>query len=184
MNSLNLEKIDLFKWDTNLSIFSLFNEEWRSYIEMPNNYYKLLSFIVDQLKPKIIVELGAYTGASTVALLSSMEKDSHIYSIDKIDDWRFVDKSDPRLSLLVGNSIELVDLVPNNIDIIFIDTDHTKDQITKEWEVYRHKISPNGVVILDDIHLNDGMTEFWNSLPYNKIDLSEYHNTGFGIFQF
>jgi hypothetical protein len=42
-----------------------------------------------------------------------------------------------------------------------------------------------GIVLLDDIHLNQNMEQFWQNLPMKKIDVTKYgHWSGTGLLIF
>jgi hypothetical protein len=92
--------------------------------------------------------------------------------------------SDPRLQVLVGNDLDLatfdgIDIT--QIDLLFVDTDHTCAQATKEWEFYRPFLSENALVAFDDITMND-MGSFWGPLDCAKLETgTQYHYTGFGL---
>jgi predicted O-methyltransferase YrrM len=91
---------------------------------------------------------------------------------------------DPRLRSLIGNDLDLatfdgIDVA--GIDFLFIDTDHTYAQATKEWDLYRPFLAYNALVVFDDITMND-MGRFWDGLPCAKLATgTTYHYTGFGI---
>ena len=47
------------------------------------------------------------------------------------------------------------------------------------------KIGYKGLVLLDDIKLNEQMKYFWNDISEEKLDISDYgHWSGTGIFNF
>jgi len=64
---------------------------------------------------------------------------------------------------------------------MFIDTDHTYAQVSKEWELYRPRQSEQCLVVFDDITMND-MGRFWDELTCAKLETGgTYHYTGFGF---
>ena len=72
----------------------------------------------------------------------------------------------------------------SGIDLMFIDTEHNYEQIAQEYALYGPFLRNGAMVVLDDIHLNDGMTRFWNEIPHPKVDTGDaLHWSGFGIFQ-
>jgi len=69
----------------------------------------------------------------------------------------------------------------SGVDFMFIDTDHTHAQVSKEWELYRPRLSEQCLVVFDDITMND-MGRFWDSLTCSTLETgSIYHYTGFGL---
>ena len=53
----------------------------------------------------------------------------------------------------VVNSVK--SLTDNNIDLLFIDGDHTKEGVLKDWNNYSEMISKGGIVIFDDYWTED-----------------------------
>jgi cephalosporin hydroxylase len=74
--------------------------------------------------------------------------------------------------------------IPVNVDFLFIDTEHTYEQVSREWAVYKRWLLDGAIVALDDIRMND-MPRFWNELQYEKLDLTEFCHpeSGFGVFR-
>ncbi len=151
-----------------------------------SGYYWYLNALVAVTKPKKVLELGRCLGTSTLFMLGALEPESVLISVD-IEE-RASDLShradDPRLKVVVGNDLELsvfADIDLSGIDFLFIDTDHTFDQATKEWELYRPLLAPNALVVFDDITMND-MGRFWSALECAKLETeTTYHYTGFGL---
>ncbi len=164
------------------------NSEYRAYIES-GDYYTWLALATRVLKPKRVLELGNYHGASTIMIYSELtDKTEAFYSVDAIRDLTFVPEkvlSDSRMKFIFGNDLNLSiydEFLPVNLDFLFIDTSHEYCQITNEWKIYKNLCKPGAIVILDDILMND-MTKFWAELPYPKIDISkDCHPSGFGVF--
>lgn len=142
-------------------------------------YYRWLEEFVGIVYPKTVVELGTFEGGSTLYILKSLPEDSKLISIDTEN--RFT-SYDPRLTLVIGDDLsnEVWEQVPNNIDILFIDTNHTFEHFTKEITKYQEKFASTCYVVLDDINLPD-MAGVWDSITVPKYDISQYHGSGFGL---
>jgi hypothetical protein len=173
--------------DPGLPIFRLLDDEWRSYLLDPSSYYRWLAGCVATWRPRLVVELGNYTGAGTLALFSRLARDARLVSVDIRRDLRFLVPEvaqDRRLELVFGDDLDLdiyVGRPPSPIDLLFVDTIHRRWQAEHEWEIYRHLLAPRAVVAFDDIRMND-MPDFWEGLTGDKLDLSEtLHDSGFGI---
>ena len=164
------------------------NSEYKTFIES-GCYYTWLALATRVLKPKRILELGNYHGASTIMIYSELTDETNaFYSVDLVRDVSFVpDKIllDKKVKFTFGNDLNLSiyeENLPIKLDFLFIDTLHEYRQIKAEWKIYKNLCKPNAVVILDDILLND-LPKFWSELPYPKLDISkDCHESGFGIF--
>jgi hypothetical protein len=86
------------------------------------------------------------------------------------------------IEYILGDSTKDTDL--KNCPVIFLDVDH--DGIYEDI-FYDHLKSINwkGILILDDIHLNEPMIKFWNRIEEEKHDITNIgHWSGTGLVVF
>ncbi len=150
-----------------------------------NQYYNLLYSVANELQPVFVVELGTCTGGSTSHLAAGTS--GNVLSID------IEIRPDAKERLLTFDNIELIqgdtrspELVAEvakrgPIDLLFIDTDHTAEQVTAEMALFGPLLRPGGLIFFDDIRMNPGMSDWWDSLEEDKLELPEMHWTGFGV---
>jgi predicted O-methyltransferase YrrM len=84
---------------------------------------------------RTIVEWGVRHGVSTWALLDGLPEDGRLFSVDIVE--RAVPlrvANDPRWTFILGNDTDpaLRPLLPEQADIVFIDTSHTYEQTVAE----------------------------------------------------
>jgi len=167
------------------------NEVYMGYLRNSDGnsfYYQWLALLVRIVKPNLVVELGSGLGTSTLMILSELPKTVQLVSCDLYNRLDFIPEhvlGDHRLNFYFGDDLNLNIFgndLPIGIDLLFIDTEHTFEQISAEWNIYKHLCNPGALIILDDIRMND-MYDFWESIPYPKLDLTtECHASGFGLF--
>ena len=159
-------------------------DKWQ--MDEVSGYYWYLYALVAVAKPKMVVELGRCLGSSTLFMFGALAEDAHLISIDIEERASELSHSigDSRLQIAIGNDLdpELVQsLGLTGIDFLFVDTDHTNAQATKEWQMYLPLLSENALVAFDDITMND-MGAFWSALDCPKLETgTRYHYTGFGL---
>ena len=153
-------------------------------------YLMWLYALVRETKPKQVIELGAHWGMSTHMMLSALGEESKLYSVDIKPDWRLV-QDDPRLVKVIGRSEEPSIFPPDvdlsSTDLWFIDTEHTYEQIQKEFSVYEKFWKKGAVVVLDDVLYFDERPQhtvykFWDELDREKVTSDTLHVSGFGMF--
>lgn len=142
------------------------------------HYYRLLAHISNLLpEGSIVFDVGTYRGVSALAL--SYNERVKVISWDIAN---FNAVTNPgNITFKIGNFLEDEQLL--NAKLMFIDVD-PHDGIKEEAFLKKLiQIGYRGVLIFDDIHLNDGMRAFWQkTLPYNPQDLTSLgHNTGTGM---
>ena len=169
--------------NTDKVFIEFFHDKYKS-----SKYFPLFKEYVRIAQPKVMVELGSREGASFLAIYTSLNNtDQQLYTIDIVNDWRFVPVEiwkDSRVTKIIGNVLDeaVIKLIPDNIDFLFCDTIHNKVQLSKEWEIYGPKMNPSGsIVFIDDINLENKIEAFTNISIKSKFNQPVLHSTGFGV---
>ncbi len=178
-----LEHFELFGEGQKLEVFDKSDHQ--------NRYYQWLASLMKIIKPKQVVELGSAAGISTTLMALHMPQDSKLYSVD-IDPsiaWKWMKYDYPQVTKILGDDLNMGiwDTVINkeklkDTDVWFIDALHTKEQLTKELELYRPYFKKGTIVVLDDIRM-EGLWDVWQDIKDDKCENSNpCHHTGFGFF--
>lgn len=149
-----------------------------------NPYYDFLYHLAQEMKPKIIVELGTWKGDSTCRLAYGAPEAKVItVDIGALPEAYEKTKKFDNIEMVKGGSLDnkIIDYIPDEIDILFIDTLHDYEQVMAEYIAYSPKVKKGGVILYDDVIINKGMEMFWEEVSIPKINLPELHYTGFGI---
>jgi len=151
-------------------------------------YYTFLHKLVKRANSKLVVELGTDKGTSAVFMATAT--DAIVISIDidseSLNNLSVVVKDHGLNNLItyLGSSTDqsTIDMIKEygTIDLLFIDTLHTFEQASKEYNLYKPLLSLNALVCHDDTNLDDEMRRYWASIPEPKVE-TQYHYTGFGI---
>jgi hypothetical protein len=146
---------------------------------------KLVSFRKEFLPEcKTYVEIGVLYGGSIIEQMKEEEKCLYVgidpftgYYGRSFDPHRGVDLSDhigvvkknldtnnPHnhdYLLIKGKSDDVVNQCPDNIDYLFIDGDHSKEGVMKDFKNYQKKVSPKGIIVFDNYNDKswEGVTE-------------------------
>ena len=154
-----------------------------------SGYYKFLPCLMKYLKPQQVLELGGAMGASALMMLSSLPKESVLYSMTLQEgglEFSFVKETYPNFVPVVGNDLILknwpADIDLANTDVWFLDSTHSYDQLSQERKLYEPFFKKGAVIFIDDIHLSEEMWRAWTEFKGDKFDASVYlHHSGFGI---
>lgn len=149
-------------------------------------YYQFLACMVRVLKPIQIIELGGAWGTSALMMLSELPKESKLYTITlpEAPAYSYITEHYPNLVKIIGDDRDLSNFKCDleKTDLWFIDSLHTKDLFTEELRLYSPFFKKGAVVLVDDIHIDPGYEEVWDSIKYDKLDISELHRpSGFGL---
>jgi predicted O-methyltransferase YrrM len=130
---------------------------------------------------KVAVEIGSYQGVSAARIASVMPNDGILYCIDPWD--RQNGKVNPcyeifrrhlkrrqswnKIRVVQMTSNEACDSVPDEVDFIFVDGDHSWSGIEADWSLVGEKLQVGGVVCLHDSFIPPGE-------PWRKFDSTRF----------
>jgi len=118
---------------------------------------------VKELKNPLILELGTEKGVSTTIFLQVCEENNgQLISIDinncsdisKSSRWEFIQSDSTDINFILSKAPHL----RNGIDVLYIDTIHTKDHVEKELLGWYPFLNKNAHIFIDDV----------DSSPYRK----------------
>lgn len=116
-------------------------------------FLQMLSMIK---KPRLILEIGTFTGYSAICLAEGLCDDGILYTIDinpetldiakrYIQQSRFKD----RITILEGDAMDIIPTISGNFDLVFIDAD--KENYPSYYEMIRKKVVSGSMIILDNM---------------------------------
>jgi hypothetical protein len=181
IENIKNEDLDSIPMDYETYINSV---EYKNYYQERSSkeHYRLLTFLSFLFNDSKIIDVGSLKGSSALAL--STNQNNTVYSFD------------------ISNSLDL-NHVPSNINfindevtsgryddlileskLIILDTFH-EGQYEREFIDHLEKLNYRGILICDDITLNNNMVKFWEGITQEKENISHLgHITGTGIVYF
>lgn len=117
---------------------------------------RFLSLISKIKSPEKILEIGTYTGYSTICLAEGLSKNGKIDTIDKNEELikiqnKYFDESGYRNNIIqhTGDALDILKNLNEKYDIIFIDAD--KENYINYFKKVSNKLSENGIIISDNV---------------------------------
>ena len=159
----------------------------------PGEHYRLLAGLVKELNPKLVIEVGTATGASSYVMKNYLPNDGKVITYDIVPWNEFPDTGlnpqdfDQHLEQRViditieSNAKSQYDVL-QKADLIFLDA--VKDGIMENTLMTLFKninFDNNPIVVFDDIKF-ETMIKFWREIPYPKFDITSFgHWPGTGL---
>ncbi len=117
---------------------------------------RLLSLISKTKQPKNILEIGTYTGYSTICLAEGLVKNGKIHTIDKNEELVEIQKKyflrskfNKNIEIHTGNALDIINGLNINFDLIFLDAD--KENYATYFQIISKILNKNGVLITDNV---------------------------------
>ena len=117
----------------------------------------LLSFLVRLTGARQIVEVGTFTGFSTLAMARELPPDGRLIACDVSEEWTAVGRAAwqragvaDRIDLRIAPAIDTLRALPAGpwIDLVFLDAD--KGSYVAYWEELVPRMNPGGLLVVDN----------------------------------
>ncbi|MCB0791752.1 MAG: class I SAM-dependent methyltransferase [Flavobacteriales bacterium] len=117
---------------------------------------RFLGLLSQLVRPKVIVEIGTYTGYSALCLAEGLAKGGMVHTIDvnaaltpMVE--RYVEKAGmgDRITTHIGHGADVVPDLPGPFDLVFIDAD--KENYPRYWDLVIDRVRAGGLIIADNV---------------------------------
>ena len=131
---------------------------------------RVLSMLSKLIRPKVILELGTFTGYSALCLAEGLDKNGIIHTIDineELVDFQrsYFDKSDYGSQIIqhLGSAIDIIPTLDTSFDLVFMDAD--KPNYINYFHQIIDKLNPGGVILSDNV--------LWSGKVIEDLNLSD-----------
>ena len=157
---------------------------WNSEVEV----CKFVGVLASMIKAKNILEIGVFEGETAKEILLNKDKSSNYFGID-IADYRTEEIKElfekNRAEFIFGKSIDVLgSFNPNKFDLVFIDGDHSWENVLPEFKQVERVLAPNGTIVYHDALHMDGpkrITSYAKFYGYNIVYLKTPEMRGLSI---
>lgn len=117
---------------------------------------QILSMISKIKQPRVILEVGTFTGYATICLFSGLQDKGKLYTIDinaelEEDVKSFFLKADVSrgTEYIIGNAINVIPTITEKFDLVFLDAD--KKKYVEYLDILVPKMNPGALLITDNV---------------------------------
>lgn len=125
---------------------------------------RFLAFLSKLIQPKLIVEIGTYTGYSALCLAEGLAPQGKLITIDineELEDFTrsFLVESPfaTQIEYRIADAKEIIPHIEGPIDLVFIDADKKNNDLY--YELIIDKVRPGGVLMVDNVLWSGKITD-------------------------
>ena len=117
---------------------------------------RVLSMISCMAQPRVILEIGTYTGYSAICLAEGLRKDGKLITIDINEEleervrrnFRDADLEE-RIDYRIGDATRIIPQLKEKFDLVFIDAD--KENYARYFDLVIDRVNLNGIILADNV---------------------------------
>ena len=116
----------------------------------------ILTMLCKMINPRSVLEIGTFTGYSTICLALGMSPESHIHTIEINDEFesiivKYLEKAgiSNNVTLHIGSALEVIPKIDEMFDIVYIDGD--KREYPQYLEIIFPKLKTGGFILADNV---------------------------------
>ena len=117
---------------------------------------RVLSMLSCMIRPKVILEIGTYTGYSALCLAEGLAEGGRLITIDineELQDrvsgyFREANLQD-RIDYRIGNAVDILPSLSDRFDLVFIDAD--KENYARYFDMVIDRVNLNGFILADNV---------------------------------
>jgi caffeoyl-CoA O-methyltransferase len=117
---------------------------------------EFLIFLSKIIQPKLVIDIGTFTGYSAICLAQGLSENGIVHTID-IDDEKesivheFIQKANLQNSIKyhIGKALDIIPTIDGEIDMVFIDAD--KESYPAYFDLVIDKVRKGGIILADNV---------------------------------
>lgn len=141
----------------------------------------LLRMLVAAVAPKLVVEVGTFTGYSALCMAQALPKGGRVLCCDVNDEWTSVGKPywrradvADRIDLRIAPALETINGLPANEEIDFAFLDADKCNYVQYFEAIVPKLRTNGLIAADNVLWHNWSMDAHNQDP-ETVGIREFN---------
>ncbi|MAZ93811.1 MAG: O-methyltransferase [Bacteroidales bacterium] len=125
---------------------------------------KFLELISKIANPRVILEIGSFTGYSALCLVKGLVEGGILYTIESnvelekiIQDHISKSENENKIKLIMGNALDVIPKIEETFDMVFIDAN--KAEYLRYYKLVLPKLSKGGLIIADNVLWSGKVTD-------------------------
>jgi len=117
---------------------------------------RFLSMVSKMIKPKVILEIGTYTGYSAICFAEGLPPGGKLITIDineelenRVRNYFKESGHNHQIDFRIGDARKIITTLTESFDLVFIDAD--KENYSLYYDLVIDKLSAGGVILADNV---------------------------------
>ena len=117
---------------------------------------RFLAMLSHMIRPRLVLEIGTFTGYSALCLAEGLADDGRLITIDKNEELEPIARRywaasvyAHQIDLRVGHAAALLPTLSGPFDLVFIDAD--KENYSLYYDLVIEKVRPGGFILADNV---------------------------------
>ncbi len=134
-----------------------------------------ISMLVKISNAKNVLEIGTYSGYTSICIARSLPENGKLISIEINDEIEWLIRKyfkraglENKINLLIGHALEILPKLDKVFDLVFIDAD--KREYKKYYELVLPKTKPGGLILVDNV--------LWDNKIFSHVESNDYMTKG------
>jgi caffeoyl-CoA O-methyltransferase len=136
---------------------------------------KFLTFFCELLQPKLILEIGTFTGYATICMAKGLADDGILHTIEVDEEKETIIRKylkltevEEKVNLHIGDAAEVIPTIEGTFDLVFIDA--AKKHNALYYDMVFDQVRKGGYIITDNVIWYEKVAEKSNDKRTRLID--------------
>jgi caffeoyl-CoA O-methyltransferase len=117
---------------------------------------RVLNMLTKMMQPKMILEVGTYTGYATLCFAEGLNPDAQIITLDineeledRVRGYFKASAFDAQIDYRIGDAAQIIPTITDIFDVVFIDADKINNGLY--YDLVFDKVRSGGLIIVDNV---------------------------------
>jgi caffeoyl-CoA O-methyltransferase len=117
---------------------------------------RVLSMLSNMIKPKVILEIGTYTGYSAICLAEGLAPGGKLITLDINEELEATVRNnfskagiESLIDYRIGNALQIIPTLEETFDLVFIDAD--KENYGRYYDLVINRVPLGGYILADNV---------------------------------
>jgi len=131
---------------------------WVARMQISVDQGNFLTMLVKAIRPKFAVEIGTFTGFSSISIARGLPENGSLLCCDVSEKWTAIARTywkkaglNEKIDLVLAPAMETLDSLPEDTEIDFAFIDADKGNYKNYFEAVLSRLSDHGMIVIDNV---------------------------------